>query len=177
MAKIKMNSRLIAKHLQLHIVRPVLRHLGKKYGGLAAEQLLVGTALAESEGIYIDQITGKKDETLGPAIGLWQIEPWVAKDLFDTYLVYRHEVRAQINSLIAPEPNLARQLASNLFYACAIARLIYYRQPEAMPEANDLEAMANYWKAYYNSELGKGTPAHFALNARPVLKLKPEKGD
>lgn len=165
---------LIAKHLQLHIVRPVLRHLGPKLEGFAAEQLLVGTALAESEGIYIDQITGKNDEVLGPAVGLWQIEPWVAKDLFETFLVYRHTLRADINSLLAPEPNLARQLASNLFYACAVARLIYYRKPQALPEAGDLEDMAHYWKKHYNTELGKGTVAHFALNAQPVLKLKPE---
>lgn len=169
-----MDTDLIAKHLQLHIVRPVLRHLGPKFEGFAAEQLLVGTALAESEGIYLDQVLGKDDDTLGPAVGLWQIEPWVAKDLFETYLVYRHELRGRVTSLLAVDPNRARQLASNLFYACAIARLIYYRKPEVMPDAGDLEGMAHYWKKHYNTKLGKGTPAHFALNARPILKLKPE---
>ena len=169
-----MNANLIAKHLQLHIVRPVLRHLGSKFEGFAAEQLLVGTALAESEGIYLDQVLGKDDDNLGPAIGLWQIEPWVAADLFETYLVYRHELRGRILSLLAPDPNRARQLASNLFYACAVARLLYYRKPEAMPEAGDLEGMANYWKKHYNTELGQGTIGHFSLNAAPAMKLKPE---
>ena len=32
-----------------------------------------------------------------------------------------------------------------------------YRAPSALPEYNDIEGMAKYWKTYYNTSQGAGT--------------------
>jgi hypothetical protein len=38
-----------------------------------------------------------------------------------------------------------------------MCRLHYRRVAEPLPAAKDTEAMAAYWKAHYNTPLGKGT--------------------
>ena len=48
-------------------------------------------------------------------------------------------------------------LATNLMYGAAVSRLCYYRKAEALPEAGDIEGQGQYWKAHYNTLLGKGT--------------------
>jgi hypothetical protein len=46
-------------------------------------------------------------------------------------------------------------------YATAIARLVYRRRPEPLPEASDTPGLAAYWKAHYNTPRGKGRPETF----------------
>jgi hypothetical protein len=48
-------------------------------------------------------------------------------------------------------------LIGNLYYACAIARLQYWRHPEPLPLAEDLVAQGYYYKKYFNSSDGKGS--------------------
>jgi len=157
---------------QLHrfIVKPVLKYMG--LSGHAAEQLVVGTALTESNLQYIDQITSSQDVTLGPAYGLYQIEPNTLGDLYDNYLKYHKQRKNKFDNLLASYPSNTIQLATNLYYATAACRLIYYRQPRALPEANDLRGLADYWKTYYNTSKGKGTIGQFLAKASPVLRLE-----
>jgi hypothetical protein len=42
-----------------------------------------------------------------------------------------------------------------------MCRIKYLRAPDALPSENDIQAMANYWKKYYNTPLGAGTPKEF----------------
>ena len=58
--------------------------------------------------------------------------------------------------LRSPALNLDENLATNLMYGAAVCRLCYYRQPEALPEAGDLEGQAAFWKQHYNMPLGAG---------------------
>ena len=51
----------------------------------------------------------------------------------------------------------ANELVVNLQFSTVIARIYYLRFPEPLPDANDIEAMAQYWKKYYNTYLGAGT--------------------
>jgi hypothetical protein len=46
-------------------------------------------------------------------------------------------------------------------YAAAMCRVRYLRAPGALPAANDINAMANYWKQNYNTPQGKGSPEEF----------------
>jgi hypothetical protein len=62
------------------------------------------------------------------------------------------------------------QLAWNLGYATAIARLVYYRRPEPLPHADDLAGLARYWKVHFNSHLGAGAPEDFLTRAGPILE-------
>jgi len=160
-----------ARQLQLFVVRPVLEYLGPKFNGLAAERLVVGTALAESHIDSLDQITGPDDETLGPAYGLWQIEPNTATDVYLNFLKYRPVLEDQMYGLAANFPDMQVQLATNLMYGAAMCRLIYYRDSEPLPDMDNLEGFAKYWKRVYNTFEGKGTIAGFCLKAKEIMEL------
>ena len=44
-------------------------------------------------------------------------------------------------------------------YGAAVCRLCYYRKPDALPEAGDIEGQALFWK--YNTVFGKGTVSKY----------------
>jgi len=131
------------------VIRPALEKLGM--WSTAAEELVLGTAIVESSLIYLRQHGD------GPALGLWQVEPATHDDLYANYLSYRQELSALLMELRAPALSLEENLASNLMYGAAVCRLCYYRQPEALPEAGDLEGQAAFWKQHYNTPPGAGT--------------------
>lgn len=152
---------MIPRLQQIHdfVIWPTLEVL--RLNSLAARQLLLGTIAHESKGQYIDQILSSSDRNLGPAIGLYQIEPATHDDVIENFLKYRTSLYARVVSLRANEPSKHEQLATNLAYSTAIARCIYFRRPEALPQAGDNEGLAAYWKQWYNTHLGAGTEAQF----------------
>ncbi len=141
------------------IIEPVLGHLDLY--SESAVQLLLGTAAAESNmGDYIKQVGG------GPALGIYQMEPSTNQDVHDNYLSYRIGLKGKVNRLAFREDESlgmfqADEMIGNLYYATAMARIHYLRVPEALPEADDLDGLAHYWKKYYNTDFGKGTIIHF----------------
>jgi hypothetical protein len=135
------------QHFREYIVRPALRALGLH--SAAAENLLVGTAVQESHLTYLVQHNG------GTALGLYQIEPATHEDLFDNWKAAEFIERRNYTHLVW-----------DMSYATAIARLIYYRRPESLPDAEDVDGLAAYWKEHYNTPLGKGTAPEWALNYR-----------
>lgn len=145
-------------HFRQLIVRPAIRHLG--LWSAAAENLLIGTALVESGLKHLRQLGG------GPALGLYQIEPATHADVWDHFLDYRDDLADRVEALLAEEPAEEAQLVTNLAYATAIARLIYWRVPEPLPAAEEIEALGVYWKTHFNTALGKGDPAEFAQRYR-----------
>lgn len=54
----------------------------------------------------------------------------------------------------------------NLRFATAMARIHYWRVPEPLPDADDIDGLARYWKQHYNAPLGHGTAEQFAENYR-----------
>lgn len=148
--------------LRRRVIRPACDHLG--LWSQAAENLLWGTANYESELLFLEQQGG------GPALGLWQIEPATRRDLYDRWLTRRPHLREKLRALVAPVPKPEKQLATNLMYACAVARLIYYRRPEPLPHADDIEGLAAYWKQWYNTPAGAGSAARWVLKYRKNLK-------
>ncbi len=144
------------KDFREHIIKPTLEHLGMY--SLAAENLLIGTAVQESGLRHLKQIGG------GPALGVYQIEPETHTDLWCNYLSYRTEMMSQVERHAIPHIDTGSQLIGNLYYATAIARIIYYRRPEPLPDADDIEGLAGYWKNHFNTVAGKGTAAAFRLN-------------
>lgn len=160
---------LSARQVRIHVIRPTLQQLA--LWSPAAENLVCGTAAHESGGFrYIDQVTGPDDERLGPAFGLYQIEPATHDDLVETFVKWRPAIASGLEALAALAPSRHRQLATNLCYATAICRLIYYRRPEALPAADDLPGLAAFWKRFYNTALGKGTEAQFILHYNAYCK-------
>jgi hypothetical protein len=125
----------------------------------SAAQLLLGTAVHESGGLVHRRQMGG-----GPALGLFQIEPFTFIDTFEHYLDFRAELREQVLGFARPG-DLTEQLVDNDAFACAVARIVYFRKPRRLPNANDLLGHAEMWKADYNTHLGKGTVDKYIADA------------
>ena len=114
---------------------------------------LTGTALAESGACFVRQVA---NGGVGPARGLWQMEPFTHDDIWNTFLSNARLATLKRNmlSMRSRVPYGADQMVGNAFYACGMARLKYYRAPDALPAATDAAAMAQMHKAIYNTALG-----------------------
>ncbi len=116
--------------------------------------LMLGTACVESQcGEYLQQVPS------GPALGIFQIEMATYEDLIKNYLDFRPDLKARVMALYCEGMSTKQNLTCNLLFQAAVCRLIYLRVSEKIP--NDLVGMANYWKKYYNTSKGKGTPEKF----------------
>ena len=147
-----------------HIVRPTLDYL--QLGGLAAERLLIGTALAESGLHWIHQVNG-------PAGGPYQSEPPTTIGNLTWLSMSKPDISARIRSLFMRWPlDVQTEIHGNLYLATAMCRIHYLRVEERLPSADDLGGMAAYWKKYYNTSRGKGTVHEFIRKAEPVLELR-----
>lgn len=118
---------------------------------VAATNLLLGTAAIESGmGMHTRQIGG------GPALGWFQIEPttfdWLKAKYRDRYIALLH----------APFQELGDESDPRL--AILVARLRYLVVRDPLPHADNLPALAEYWKKHYNTRAGAGTVEKF-LNA------------
>ncbi|RDL44675.1 hypothetical protein DN730_09830 [Marinomonas piezotolerans] len=147
------------------VVVPALSQLGLY--SEAAEQLVIGTIAQESNGTYIKQIGA------GPALGLIQMEPLTHKDLWLNFINYKPCFRDALLQMTSDSVDVNydqhgwpdhQALVWNLRYAFAMCRMHYYRKPEALPKANDIKALAQYWKIHYNTVKGAGTTAEFLHN-------------
>ena len=164
---------------RVEVICPVLAFLGDPYDTLAAEELLLGTALQESK------LRSVLQYPRGPALGLFQMEPATHDDIYENWLPYRETdedpphwkemLRSHLIFLGQPPmfegpddrvPPFAEELACNAYYACAMARAHYYRVPAALPDAGDLEGQAHYWKNYYNTAAGSGTVEEYIASWR-----------
>ena len=144
------------------VIRPALEKLS--LWSLSAEELVLGTAIVESGLTYL------KQHGDGPALGLWQVEPATHDDLYTNFLNYRPELGSKLMQLRAPNLSMDENLATNLMYGAAVCRLCYYRKPDALPEAGDIEGQANFWKQHYNTIFGKGTVSKYVYKVQQVLK-------
>lgn len=137
-----------------YVVRPALQRVG--LWTPAAEQLVFGTGLVESEYKWLDQTTPGP----GPAYGPWQMEERTHDDIWANYLAYQTDlndalVRMAGFGIVTKPPVIA--LHGNLFYGAAMCRVYYRRVKAALPAAGDAAGMAAYWKVHYNTAQGAGT--------------------
>ncbi len=149
---LKMKKELLVKYT----IRPALEYMCLY--SEAAENLLLGTAAQESNmGDHVRQLKG------GPAIGIYQIEPNTYKDVIYNYAIYRDPILKKIQAMQVGQ-TLNDHLRSSLFYQTIIARLIYQRVLEKLPDKDDIKELARYWKQYYNTIKGRGTVEEFIKN-------------
>jgi len=145
------------------VIRPVLTALGLDQDLSAATELLLGTALQESSLVHRVQLGG------GPARGLFQMEPNTHDDIWANFLKFRASLAEKVGQFLdGGDPN-SQLLTNNDSYAAAMARVLYFRMGQfvgktPIPERGDIPGMAAYWKKYYNTEQGAGTPAQFVAN-------------
>ena len=144
-----------------HIITPTLRHLAiarPKADSKAARQFMVAVAAQESNcGEYFKQLGN------GPAEGVWQIEPVTQDDLYTNYLNGRSDLLELVTALL-PQAVITNPAISCPMYCCAMARLVVYRQPMAMPGFDDRDGMWEMYKKYFNSYLGKATKEEWDYN-------------
>lgn len=131
-------------------VRPALNALGEGHNGVAAEQLVMGTAAVESGLVWLKQLG------TGPALGLWQMEPSTHDDLWSRHFK-NHELFALSISHSVDET----EVAWNLRLGAAMCRLKYKDAKPKLPDAWDVAAMESYHKRFYNSALGATKPGEF----------------
>lgn len=146
------------------VVKPTLLKMGMH--SQAAEDLLLGTALTESN---LEWLTQHGD---GPALGVYQIEPATFKDIWNRYLIARPDLNSKVEQFAGAAPDHLTQLQTNLAFATAIARIKYWMDPAPLPSPHDMNhasyvyALGEVWKKCYNSELGAGTVDHFVSKYR-----------
>ena len=152
-------------HLRILIIRSTLQDVD--LWSPSAEQLLMGTAMQESRmGTYLRQING-------PALGIFQMEPATYKSIHDNYLKYRPRLVKQIEPFMTHHEYLGHlSLIWNFAYATIMARIQYFKQPEALPAVDDDAGLAAYWKKYYNTPLGRGTEEEFIHNLQVMKSLE-----
>lgn len=144
------------QHLKTEIIRPVLASLNMY--SEAAVNLMVGTALVESELQHLKQIEG-------PALGIYQVEPFTHDDCWRNYLAHNNDIASVIRNYAGYRFKgtaiPAAEMIGNLYYATCIARIKYWRDPKPLPDSDNIEELALYWKRVYNSAQGKGDPGRF----------------
>ncbi len=126
------------------IVIPTLEKVG--LASSAAINLVCGTALVESNLEFISQIPS------GIALGVFQIESATYADLLNR-LSYNKPLQKKVLDALnfTSFPLSYDYLAGNLYAACIFCRLKYYFNREALPEATDIPALADYWARIYNT--------------------------
>jgi len=137
-----------------NIIQPTLLAIGMDSD--KSRKLLLCTAAHESHlGRYVKQVNG-------PALGPYQMEPATYVDIWDNYISYRPDMSERLLTkfgyVVIPP---ADRLITDFAWATAMARIHYYRVKEVLPDANDIIAISEYWKKYYNSTKGKGTKERF----------------
>lgn len=126
---------------------PALDAIG--LGGIAAVNLIVGTALVESDLRYVKQITG-------PAVGICQIEPATYNDLRTRFSLKHGDILEKVLKFLNMSmlPFKPDYLMGNMSASVIIARIKYYMHPDPLPSANDWHALSAYHKKIYNTPLG-----------------------
>ena len=121
----------------------------------AAQRLMLGTAIMESNLEHLEQIGG-------PALGCFQMEPTTLADVYVRYLKQQHpELLAYVDGMRTIGFPLSGNICFSPLFACALARVKYWMDPH--PLQNNLESLASTWKRVYNTPLGKGTASEFML--------------
>ena len=110
----------------------------------ASTTLLCMIAAHESGGFRYCQQIG------GPAVSIFQMEPVTFYDVSQYAqrkgYCYKH---------LPPHPN---EMIFDFGFAAAMSRIFFLRIPEAIPHEEDLEAISEYAKKYWNTSAGKATP-------------------
>ena len=140
----------------------------------AAEQLLLGTALQESD------LRATVQDGGGPALGYFQMEPNSTQRHLGELPGIPRGSGGQGRSLagVAAGTPEATILATIHRYAAAMTRVHYLRVSAPLPAAGDAMAMAEYWKDHYNTSGGAGSAEQFVgkWNTFQVAGLFPATG-
>ena len=143
------------QHLR-DIIKSVVLYLG---GGENAEALLLETASAETA------LGTAVDTSYNVGMGLMQFDP-IGFDDVKARTSQRNKERVKRCFGIDIDRVQYTELRYSPLLSVVFARLKYILVPHAIPDT--LEGRAKYWKHWYNSELGAGTPEYYASSAHKL---------
>ena len=114
-------------HLLEYVIEPVLTAL-PIHSPLQTGALLLGTAWIES------RCGQNLHQEPGPAASLYQIEPVTYKAIYQRLNTQRHSMlMVAVDALACQSLPDETQVHGNLYYATAIARCLYYFDPNPIP--------------------------------------------
>jgi hypothetical protein len=110
--------------------------------------------------------------------GLMQIEPTTEISLWQDYLAYEDDIAAYITSRCSWTGPNEDALEHDMVYGILLARTLYcWRDPEPLPDVDDIAEMAHRYKIYYNTIYGAATEEQFIENytryVEPYYPLTP----
>ena len=132
-----------------YVLVPALKKIGLY--SPSAHVLMLGTGVIETNYQYLKQLGS------GPALGVFEVEPDTYNDIYRFINKYENR-KLKERCLAACIYDLwpdSEDLIYNLRWACIIARLKYFMVSVALPSSFDAVGMANYYKKYYNTYIGK----------------------
>lgn len=139
------------KQLRELVIEPILKEVNLY--SKAAENLLILTYACEG---IINNVSHIK-QTEGPALGVIQMEPATHKWMRDYISARSSRLKKVVEWIINTGGYHEERLVYDLKYAFLMCRMRYLVVPEGLPKADDIKALAAYWKKYYNTIHGKGT--------------------
>lgn len=156
-----------AQHVYELIIKPVLPLIG--LDSPSARLLMVCTGQVETAYDNLRQVLPSGN--YGPGYGWWSQQENSFMQCVK-YLSKEHKLKDRILSacFLDTMPNI-EALVWNIRFALCMARVHYWQFKEPLPHAEDLEAMARYWKKYYNSPTGAGTVERFMSECNNLVKI------
>jgi hypothetical protein len=140
---------ILANDLRALVIRPTLEQLDD--WSPAAENLLLGTAAQESQlgnrlqngPIHSGQLQRQ---------GLYRISANTHLQVWDQFLIGDPELASRLRGLASQQQFLKtphQELVTNLSYATGVAWMVYKRHRVTLPDARDIDALANCWLQYF----------------------------
>jgi hypothetical protein len=149
-----------------HVVVPTLKYLDSEipYSEEAVDLLMLTCAHESRGGKYLRQkgMTGTEG-----AFGVYQMEMATHNDIWVNFLEARTSFEETVRGIRYDYLSSQMDLVANLAYATAMARVHYWRVPEALPSKDDTRYMSklgDYAKKYYNTHLGKATSSKYVTD-------------
>ncbi len=140
---------------QSKMINPVLVRL--HLYSPSSSNLLLGTAIQET-------MIGRLSKNI------FQISIDTARDVNKYYLSKNPMLKTEVDAFYNSRQSLNWNLEHNVNYEIAMARIIYLRTNQPLPNAADLKGLGRYWKINYNTYLGKGTAREYVENYEEYIR-------
>jgi hypothetical protein len=148
---------------RFEVVRPTLVTL--RLWSRAAEELILGTAAQET---HLGAM-GRRQRGGGPALGILQMEGPTHDAVWTWLKRHRPNIALGIIDLVSPMARVPLLLVTDDRYAVAMGRALYLSIPFPIPEAENLEGQARYYKKWWNGP-GKATPEQYRENYQRLVR-------
>tara|TARA_R100001163_G_C5054938_1_gene191450 strand:+ start:1063 stop:1542 length:480 start_codon:yes stop_codon:yes gene_type:complete len=126
--------------LEQYIIEPALREISM-FSKNAVHLLSMTAALESDLGFHLKQVNG-------PALGIYQMEPDTHDDVWDSVLAFNaNKLNRVMGSGCAFSE--AKRMIYDLKYATIMARVLYSRFKEVIPDLYETKDMINYYLEYW----------------------------